>query len=117
MSFTTYLPEVTAKTTGWVNRTPESPATLAAYAMLEAQARRTGSSLVKDGARKYVRCPFYLNAIEAELTKRTPRIMILRLHTLWKERRVQPINYRAGLLYARLLRARDTRYLSIGRAI
>src|ERR1017187_6588899 len=115
-TLTTYLPEITSETTGWVNRKPAS-ATERAYQALREAARTEAARLIKDGARKYMRCPFYLNAIEAELTRRTPRIMIIRLHTLWNERRVQPMNYRSATLYARLMRARDRHYLEIGRAI
>jgi len=95
----------------YVSRRKEGPAERAAYARLEASGRSAAAWLIKDGARKYMRCPFYLNAIEAELTKRTPRVMLIRLRTLWNERRVQPLNYRSAVLYVRLLRARDNAYL------
>lgn len=111
ISLTTYRPEVTAQTTGWINRSPESPATLAAYGALEAQSRRTGPFMIKDGARKYVRRPGYLDCIECGLSALTPRVMTARLHKLWNECRVQPLNYRSACLYARLLRARDSFYL------
>jgi len=95
----------------YISRRPETKAERAAYARIEAGARNAATWLIKDGARKYMRCPFYLNAIEAELTKRTPRVMLIRLRTLWNERRVQPLNYRSAVLYVRLLRARDNAYL------
>jgi len=94
-----------------ISRRVESPVERAAYARIEAGARVCAARVTKDGARKYVLQPSLLDLIEPGLARLTPRNMDARLRTLWNERRVKIINFKSALIYARLLRARDSFYV------
>ena len=100
----------------YISRRPETKAESAAYARIEAGARICAARVTKDGARKYIMQPGLLDLIEPGLARLTPRNMEARLRTLWNERRVKMLNYRSGIIFARLLRARDSYYLRLRRA-
>jgi hypothetical protein len=92
----------------------------------EAQAHRTLCQKIKQGARRYAARPKSLDNIQTGLSRCAPRAMIANLINLSAAECLCPgrrwigfggqvplINLRSAMIYARLMRRRDRRYLSI----
>ena len=103
--------------TSWPARTPPSPARTAIGAAIEAQARKTARTAIKSRARAYALRPRELDAIAKELCGLPPKHLVTALAYIARNPmnrvrhfgfggEVPAINLRAGMLYARYLRAK-----------
>jgi hypothetical protein len=89
-----------------------------ACALIEAQARRSALAIIKRRARAYAVRPFELEALGSGISKLSPNDLVRCLNRLWGIARItgKPLrygpdipltNFRAAMLYARLLRMKS----------